>query len=214
MSKDKDSTKNRLDALKAGMESDPIKLDTSTLTPNIGDFPASESAKYIDYDGEKKNHKEFALQVITNIIDTYIKSDKLLNSPRLKDLKQDHIKTYAHHLLMSEIADGNLIKIQESIDAGDMSKDTFSSIRTASMELRDCISSYTKHLAICDKYWSEYAAKYGMETTEEQIVQQTEVKEDAGKKLTIFNAAELTANIHDIIAKQKAKEQEDNAEKE
>lgn len=210
----KDTTKNRLADLKAAMESDPIVLDTSILTPNLSDFPASESIKYIDYDGEKKkNHKEFATQVITNIIDTYIKSENLLNSPRLKDLKQDHIKTYAHHLLMSEIADANLIKMQEFIDAGDMSKDAFMSVRTASVELRDCITAYTKHLSMCDKYWSEYAAKYGMEDGESKIVQQTEIKEDDNKKLTIFNASELTANIHEILAKQKAKEQEDNAEK-
>lgn len=37
---------------------------------------------------KKKNHKEYAEQAITNIITTYIKSVKLLESPRLKDLKQ------------------------------------------------------------------------------------------------------------------------------
>lgn len=214
MSNDKvNNTKSRLNDLKEQLKADPVQLDTSDITADISAFPdANQTIKYIDYDDEKKNHKEFAEQSITNIITTYVKSEKLLNSPRLKDLKQTDIIKYSRLLLMVEIAESNLIKLQESIDGGDMSKDMFMSVKQASMELRDCMNSIEKHLDKCEKYWSNYSIAFGLSNDEEKIIAESSEKSTDDKR-TILNISELTNNIHDILAKQKEKEKQNNKEK-
>jgi len=208
------NTKDRLKNLQEMIISDPIKLDTTNLHLDPTELPGIEDTKkYVDYTQSKKNNNEFAHQVITNIIETYIKSKKLLDSPRLKDLKQNDIKKYAYLLLMTDIAEANLIQLQEFIDGGDMSKDMFMSVNSASKELRECINGTEKHLDKCEKYWKDYASNYGLENDEEKIVQETEVKEDDSKKRSIINMSDLISNIHAKVEEKKLQDKEDNMRK-
>lgn len=200
-----DSTKNRLDGLKEMLKADPIQLNTDSLQANPADFPASQLTKYIDYVQEKKNHTEFALQVITNIIGTYIKSKKLLDSPRLKDLKQKDVIKYSRLLLLVQIAEENLIKLQESIDGGDMSKEMFDSVNKAQKEMRDNMDAEEKHLDKCEQYWSNYALTYGLENSEEKILQESELKDNPDKKTTIVDMSKLAELIQDKIKDEKEK---------
>ena len=204
--KDRDeSTKNRLNGLKEMLKADPVQLNTDGLLANPNDFPASQQLKYIDYVQEKKSHSEFSRQVITNIIETYVKSAKLLESPRLKDLKQKDIIKYSRLLLLVQISEDNLIKLQESIDGGDMSKEMFDSVNKAQKEMRDNMDAEEKHLDKCEQYWSNYASIYGLENSEEKIVQETEIKEDTSKKHTIIDMSRLAELIQDNLQKEKEK---------
>jgi hypothetical protein len=200
-----DSTKNRLNGLKELLKADPVNLNTGDLLANHADFPASQQAKYIDYVQEKKNHTDFAKQVITNIIETYVKSKKLLDSPRLKDLKQKDIIKYSRLLLLVQISEENLIKLQESIDGGDMSKEMFDSVNKSQKEMRDNMEAEEKHLDKCEKYWSNYASIYGLENSEEKIVQEVEAKDDTTVKRTIIDMSKLSELIQDNLQKEKAK---------
>ena len=196
------STKKRLDGLKELLKADPIQLDTDAIQANPSDFPASQMAKYIDYTEEKKNHTEFATQVITNIIENYIKQKKLLNSPRLKDLKQKDIIKYSRLLLLVQISEENLIKLQESIDGGDMSKEMYDSVNKAQKEMRDNMEAEEKHLDKCEEYWSDYGASYGLENSEEKIVQESEVKQEDATKHTIIDMTKLTELIQNNVQKE------------
>lgn len=200
-----DSTKNRLNGLKELLKADPVNLNTDSLLANHADFPASQQAKYIDYVQEKKNHTAFALQAISNIIETYVKSKQLLDSPRLKDLKQKDVIKYSRLLLLVQISEDNLIKLQESIDGGDMSKEMFDSVNKAQKELRDNMDAEEKHLDKCEKYWSNYATIYGLENSEEKIVQETEAKDDTTVKRTIIDMSKLSEMIQDNLQKEKQK---------
>jgi len=200
-----ESTKNRLDDLKELLKADPIQLNSDSLLANPVDFPLSQLTKYIDYVKEKQNHTEFALQVITNIIETYIKSKQLLDSPRLKDLKQKDVIKYSRLLLLVQIAEDNLIKLQESIDGGDMSKDMFDSVNKAQKEMRDNMEAEEKHLDKCEQYWSNYALAYGLENSEEKILQETELKDNPNKKTTIIDMSKLSELIQDKLKTEKEK---------
>jgi len=197
-----DSTKNRLNNLKELLKADPIQLNTDNLQANPGDFPTSQQVKYIDYIVEKKNHKEFAEQVISNIIETYIKFEL---SPRQKDLKQKDILKYSRLLLLAQISEDNLIRLQESIDGGDMSKDMFDSVNKAQKEVRDNMDAEEKHLDKCDKYWKMYSEDYGIENTEEKILQENEIKDDSAKKHVIIDMTKLSELIQDNLQKEKEK---------
>lgn len=197
------STQNRLEGLKAILIADPLHLDTNNLLANPADFPAPQQTKYIDYMEEKKSHTEFSLQVITNIIENYVKSKQLLDSPRLKDLKQKDVIKYSRLLLLVQISEDNLIKLQESIDGGDMSKEMFDSVNKAQKEMRDNMEAEEKHLDKCEKYWSAYASLYGFENTEEKIVQESESKDDSVKKHLIIDMSKLSELIQDNLQKEK-----------
>lgn len=206
MSANKD-TKKRLDDLKSMLESDPIDFNSDNHDAFDADFPTnSNNIKYIDYSEEKKNHKEFSEQVISNIITNYVKSEKLLASPRLKDLKQKDIMKYSQLLLLNNIAESNLIKIQESIDCGDMSKDMFTMVNQTQKELREIMTDIDKHLDKCEKYWEKFSEQYGLEIEEEKIVQETETKEDNTIKRTIIDMSKLSESVQLILAEQKEKE--------
>ena len=216
---ERDKIKSRLNDLKEQLKADPVRLDTNELTPAVGDFPEPPMAKYIDYDVERKNHKEFAIQVINNIVGTYIHSEKLLNSPRLKDLKQDDQEKYTRILLMLGISEGNLLKLQESIDGGDMSKEMFDSVNKAQQELRANIKAKDEHLKKCDVYWNEYAERFGLENEEEKIVQES-TEQDVESKRVIVDMSNLTNLIHDKMDEKKKddmiakdKDKKDQAEK-
>lgn len=211
--KSDESTKSRLNSLKEMLKADPVQIDTDKLLINPGDFPASQQAAYIDYAAEKKNHNEFAAQAITNIILTYVKSPDLLDSPRLKDLKQKDIIKYAQMLLLVQISEANLIRLQESIDGGDMSKEMFDSVEKAQNRMVQNMEAMDKHLVQCEKYWSTYAANYGLESTEEKIVQESAVKEDTVKKHTIIDLSKLTELIHSKVDEKKKTDTKNEADK-
>lgn len=200
--KKEESTKSRLQGLKEMLQADPVQLNTDSLQANTLDFPASQQAKYIDYDDEKKNHKEFAKQVIDNIIDTYVTFEL---SPRQQNLKDKDIMKYSRLLLLVQISEDNLIKIQESIDGGDMSKEMFDSVNKAQKELRDNMDAEEKHLDKCEKYWCDYAASYGLQNTEEKIVQENEIKDDSQKKHIIMDMSRLAEQIQEQLQKEKEK---------
>lgn len=197
-----DSTKSRLQGLKEMLQADPVQLNTDALQANTKDFPASQQAKLIDYDDEKRNHKEFAKQVIDNIIDTYVTFEL---SPRQQNLKDKDIMKYSRLLLLVQIAEDNLIRIQESIDGGDMSKEMFDSVNKAQKELRDNMDAEEKHLDKCEKYWCDYAANYGLQNTEEKIVQENEIKDDGQKKHIIMDMSRLSEQIQEQLQKEKEK---------
>ncbi len=202
-----DKIKSRLNDLKEAMKSDPVQLNTdSLLFDGEVDLPLPNEEKYIDYAvEEKKRHREFAEQSITNIINTYIKSEKLLNTPRLKDYKQLDILNYSALLLTLQMSESNLIKLQEAIDSGDMSKEMFDSVNKAQQEFRANLNAINLHLAKCEKYWKDYSSNYGFESEEEKIVQETEVKDDTEKRV-IINMSELTETIYKIAEQKKADE--------
>lgn len=210
--KDKNATKSRLNDLKALLDADPIQLNTDDLDASNADFPGSSMIKFIDYDLEKRNHKEFADQAISNIILTYVKSPKLLDSPRLKDLKKLDVFNYSSLLLTYYISEANLIRVQENIDGGDMSKEMFDSVNKAQQEFRANLSAINTMLEKCEKYWKLYSETYGLENEEEKIIQKSEIKEDNTVKRTILDMSKLTENIRTIMDSEKEKEKEKNKE--
>ena len=207
-----DNTKNRLSDLKELLATDNINLDPSTLYANPDDYPDSKNVKYIDYIEQRNNHKNFAEQVITNIIKTYIKSDKLLESPRVLDLKQMDIINYSRLLLITHISEENLILIQESIDGGDMSSIMFDSINKAQQEMRKNMEAIDKHLTKCEKYWSEYAANFGLTNEEEQIIQSSNIGNE--EQHIIMDMTKLTEIIHDNVKKQQKLEKQNKDDEE
>lgn len=200
--KKESSTKSRLENLKELLKADPVQLNTADLLARPIDFPVSQQVKYIDYTVEKQSHIEFSRQVISNIIETYVKFEL---SPRLKDMKQKDIIKYSKLLLLAQISEENMIKLQESIDDGDMSKDMFDSVNKAQKEMRDNMAAEENHLDKCEKYWCDYAANYGLATTEEKIVQDNEIKDDSEKKHVIIDMSKLAELIQDNLQKEKDK---------
>lgn len=198
--------KSRLKDLKEQLKSDDIQLNTEDLYASPDEFPTSPNndsdeyaEKYIDYVAEQKKHTEFATQVINNIVTTYVKSPELLNSNRLRDLKQQDILDYSFILLMINIANKNLIKLQELIDSGDMSKEAFDSVTKAAKELRDNMKLKTEHLTKCEKYWDNYSSTYGLGNEEQKIATRvTDKNKENETKTTIVNPQELI----EIIQKQ------------
>lgn len=196
---DKDKIKNRLKDLKEQLKSDSIQLNTDNLYASDDEFPTNnvDSEKYIDYTKEQEQHTDFATQTINNIVKTYVKNQKLLDSNRLKDLKQQDILDYSNILLMISISKQNLIKLQESIDGGDMSKEAFDSVNKAAKELRDNMTMKSKLLEKCEKYWDNYSKTYGLENEEEKIASESNKSENTNNT-TIIN----TSNLIEIIKKQ------------
>jgi len=187
--------KSKLKDLKEQLESDSVQLNTDELYASQDEFPNNNSEeKYIDYVEENKEHNKFSEQVIDNIVKTYVKNEKLLNSNRLKDLKQQDILDYANILLMISISKSNLIKLQESIDSGDMSKEAFDSVNKAAKELRDNMKMKSDLLSSCEKYWSNYSEKYGFENEEEKIASESTIK-DNEKQTKIVDTDKLIETI-------------------
>jgi len=207
------ATKERLDELEAILHSDPHKFDTSSFTADQSDLPTSTDIKYIDYDEKKTNHNRYADQVILNIIKTYVKNPKTLEAPRVKDLQQNDARKYARLLLMEEISEANLIQLQETIDGGDPSKEMFDSVNKAQQELRNNMNATDTLLNKCDTYWKNYAATFGFENEEEKIAAELDTKNVEDKRV-IVSQAELTQNIHDIVAAQKERERISREEEE
>ena len=213
MSKD---YKNRLRDLKEQLKSDELQLNTEDLYASPDEFPNNDNEdneKYIDYTEEQKGHTEFATQVINNIVNTYVKSKELLNSNRLKDLKQQDILDYSFILLMINIANKNLILLQESIDTGDMSKEAFDSVQKAAKELRDNMKMKSEHLTKCEKYWDNYSSTYGLGNEEQKIA--TEVSKENKKnevKTTIINQSDLIETIQKQQEQMKRKLEENKKE--
>lgn len=198
----KEKTKSLLNDLKEQLMADPVNINISELTPVADDFPKPINENYINYNDIKKNYKTFANQVIDNIVNTYIHSEKLLNSPRLKDLKQDDKSKFVRILLMLDIAENNMIKLQEFIDGGDMSKEMFDSVNKAQQELRANMKAKDGHLKQCEIYWKNYAELFGLENEEEKIVQEASNK-DEDKKRIIVDMSNLTNLINDTMNEKK-----------
>lgn len=200
-----DDYKNRLRDLKEQLNSSELQLNTDELYADKAEFPnnnndeGSESGseyKYIDYTEEQKSHTEFATQVINNIVSTYVNKD-LLNSNRLKDLKQQDILDYSYTLLMINIANKNLIKLQESIDSGDMSKEAFDSVQKAAKELRDNMKMKSEHLSKCEKYWDNYSKNYDLGNEEEKIITEDSENKNKNKpKTQIISQTDLINTIN------------------
>lgn len=206
-------TKERLDELEAILHSDPHKFDPSSFTADQSDLPMSTDIKYIDYDEKKKNHKDYAEQVILNIVKTYVKNPKTLEAPRVKDLQQNDVRKYARLLLMEEISEANLIQLQETIDGGDPSKEMFDSVNKAQQELRNNMNAIDTLLNKCDTYWKNYAATFGFENEEEKIAAESDTKDNDDKRV-IVSQSQLTENIYNIVAAQKERERVSREEEE
>ncbi len=195
--KKKNPTKERLQSLKEMLDSDPVKINTDNLLLNPLDMPASQNIKVIDYTDEKTKHHEYASRVITNIVKTFIKSPKLLESPRLIDLVDQQIVKYARLLLLTDMSERNLITLQEAIDSGDMSTEVFETNMRAQASVSTHESNCDKHISMCEKYWATYADQYGMENEETKIVQETEVKTDEKNRM-ILNATDIIERIRGV----------------
>lgn len=192
--KKKNPTKERLQSLKEMLDSDPVKINTDNMILNPADMPPSQNIKVIDYADEKIKHHSYASRVITNIVKTYIKSPKLLESPRLIDLVDQQIVKYSRLLLLTDMAERNLITLQEAIDSGDMSTEVFETNMRAQDSVSTHESNCDKHITLCEKYWAAYAEQYGMENEETKIVQETEIKTDEKNRM-ILNATDIIERI-------------------
>jgi hypothetical protein len=198
--KDKNNIKNKLADLKEQLKSDPVQLDTADLMAGDNVFPViNDGVKYIDYVSEKLQHTAYATQVTNNIIRNYVKSPELLQSPRLNDLKQNDIIKLSQILLMLSITESNLIKLQEFIDSGDVSKEMFDAVNRTQQELRANMKIKDEHLKACENYWSNYANEFGLENEEEQIVAKTIV--DTDEKTTIIDLSRLNEIVNDMKEK-------------
>lgn len=210
--KDKQTTtKDKLNALKDLLKLDNTQFNTDDHLVQIGDFPSSQNIKVINYEDEYKKCVEYATDNITSIIINYIKSPELLKSDKLNKVKSQHIDKLADLEDLVRKAHHNLIMVQEAIDAGDMSSDMFKFAKEFMGEKRNSIEAKSKHLDKCEIYWENYAAIYGLESKDDEIVRKTEVKEDTEQKVQIFNISELN-DIIDAQLKDK-KDQKDIREK-
>lgn len=220
MSKDnKKNLKDKLESLKDINNANHVEIDTSQLYAEKDEFPTGRDSiesveddeRYIDYDQQKENFKNIATQTVDNIIKTYIKNDKLLNSSRLKDLKNYDIVKYSRLLLLADNTERNMLMIQESIDLGDLSKEMFDSVNKTQNELRKNMDELDKHLSKMEDYWKEYASKYGYENEEEKIVNEdTTTKDDSN---IIVDQTSLIENIHKKINDDKNKESDKRKKK-
>jgi uncharacterized membrane protein len=208
MSTDKQKNlKDKLESLKDINNANHVDLDTSALYADKDDFPVNDvlvgnsnnpdGQGYVDYKLEKENFSLIAEQTVDNIIRTYIKSDKLLNSSRLMDLKQYDIRKYSRLILMTDISERNLLSIQENIDLGDLSKEMFDSINKAQTDLRKNMEELDKHLAKMEKYWGDYASKYGFENEEEKIANEDATNADDSN--FIIDQTSLIEGIHNRL---------------
>jgi hypothetical protein len=194
-------TKKKLDKLKQTLISsnEASTFDAGKHIADPTQFPGGtatvDTAVYIDYDSERKNHKQFAIQLISNIITNYVKSIELLDSPRLKDVKQQHILKLSELYLLVSISEKNLIMLQEGIDRGDLSKDMFNLVDDAQSRMLDNIDQRDKHIEKCESYWKVFANSYSLEINEESIIQkqQEAIKDD--KKLIVTNLSDLNSII-------------------
>jgi hypothetical protein len=207
-------TKQKLQDLKETLLSDPIVFDPFSFNASDSDFPSTDdTAKWIDYVNDRiPAHEIFATETINGIISTYLKSDSILNSPRIKALKRFHISKYTSLLFMLENTQTNLIKLQENIDGGDMSKEMFDNVKNYQVELRANLKEIDLHLDKCDQYWENYATSYGFENQEDKIIQETEKRDESTKK-TVMDMSELTERINDAMTA-KSKNESDRRKEE
>src|SRR5690606_5681540 len=134
----KKNTKSRLESLKEILKADSVQFNATEILADPDDFPHSNrfESRNTDYSVKDQENKSIATSVISNIIITYIKSDEILESPRVKDLRNNQIDEYTDMLLLRQITKSNLVKLQENIDIGDMSKEMYDSVNAAQKELR------------------------------------------------------------------------------
>lgn len=190
----KNPTKQRLQSLKDMLDSDPVKINTDNMLLHPDIMPQSQNIKLVDYVDEKTKHRQYAERIVTNIVKNYIKSPKLLASPRLIDLVDQQVTKYARLLLLVDIAERNLITLQEALDGGDMSTEVFETNMRAQTSLSTHETNCEKHISMCEKYWAAYSDQYGMENEETKIVQETEVKTDEKNRM-ILNATDIIERI-------------------
>jgi hypothetical protein len=216
MSDSKNNLKDKLQSLKAMKEANDIQLDTSELYVTKDEFPSNDlttNDNYVDYDLCKENFNKIAQQTVDNIVNNYIKSEKLLNSSRLLDLKKYDIIKYARLLLMLDISERNLLMLQSNIDLGDMSKEMFDCINKAQKDLRDNMDTLDKHLAKLEKYWKEYAETYGFQNEEELIASESSNNNNEDN-IHILDSSQLIETIHKKVKEQLEKEKQNKQREE
>lgn len=195
----KNNTKNRLDSLKELLKSDNTNFNPSEHYPNNGDFPRSNNVKLIDYEEEKEKCIIYATDIIDNIINNYVKSSDLLKSDKLNSIKTQHITKLAELEDLVRMSKRNLVMIQEAIDSGDLSTEMLRSAKDFMVENRNNIEARSKHINNCETYWENYAAIYGLESKDDEIVRKSEKSEESETTNHIITDI---SKLNDIIDKQ------------
>jgi len=193
----------RREALRSLLQSDPIKFPITDHLANPDDFPSSIGAKSVDHIEEKLGHTSYATIVVEGFIDNYIKDPKLLNSPKLLKMKQKHIEDIAELQFIVKNTERNLISVQESIDAGDVSIEMFKLSREISADLRASIKDRSIFYDKSEQYWQEYADRYGLTSNEEEIIKQSDANQES--KTIILDQSILNKTIERQLAEKEAR---------
>lgn len=207
--KDKLNTEQRLKSLKELLNSDDVQFKPDQYKVKDGDFPATQNIQYIDYEQKDKEHRSYAEGIISGFIMNYVKSEELLNSVKLNNVKNQHIDKLANLKLLVDNTKRNLIMIQEAIDGGDMSVEMFKLSIDQTKELGSRIEAMGKHIESCENYWEKYAANYGLENKEAQIIQSKEISSEDNKNNTmIIDPNQLNKVIEQKIAEAEKKKED------
>lgn len=188
---------DRMESLRSLLKADPIKFPVQNHIALETDFPPSQHIKSIDHTEEKLGHTQYATIAVEGFIDNYIKDKKLLTSSRLQKMKQKHIEDIAELQYIVKNTERNLISIQESIDAGDVSIEMFKLSREISSDLRASIKDRSIFYDKCELYWQEYADRYGLTSEEEDIIKAGDTSES---KTMILDQSALNAAIEKQLA--------------
>ncbi len=98
-----------------------------------------------------------------------------------------------------------------------MSSDMFKFAKEFMVEKRNNIEARSKHLDKCEIYWENYAAIYGLESKDDEIVRKTETKEETDEKVQVMDITQLNNLIDDRLKEkkdQKDKRDKDQRDKE
>lgn len=215
--KDKENTEARLNSLKELLKSDNTEFNSNNHMIKNDDLPPSQNIQYIDYSEKNKEHLNIATDIITGFITNYVKSEELLNSIKLKSIKNQHIEKLANLQLLVENVKRNLIMIQEAIDGGDMSIEMFKLSIDQTRELGSRIEAVSKHIETCDLYWEKYASTFGLENKEEKIIREKEIATDSEEKPIVIDPNILNdmidKRIKDVEDQKKAANDENKSKK-
>lgn len=200
------NVKSRLESLKSLLSSDDTDFNTKDHLMTPGDFPVSSNIKLIDYVDEDKKCLEYAEDNINALLLNYIKSESLLQSEKLNKIKNMHITKLAELEGLVRMVHRNLVMVQEAIDAGDLSSDMLKFAKEYMVEKRNCIEARSKHMDKCEKYWENYAAIYGLESKDDEIIRKTEVSTEQDEKTMIMDITQLNEIIDAQVITNREKE--------
>jgi hypothetical protein len=214
---DKEMTEKRLNSLRELLKSDNTDFNADNHMIKNSDLPASENIAYIDYAQKEIEYNIAASEIINGFITNYVKSDELLNSVKLKSIRNQHIEKLANLQLLVGNIKRNLIMIQEAIDGGDMSIEMFKLSIDQTRELGSRIEAISKHIESCDTYWEKYASTFGLENKEEKIIREKEISSDDSSKTIVIDTTALNTLIDQKIKesddKKREAEEKKNAKK-